>query len=340
MAVRQDAGLSWLMAVVGPGAAHHRRAHRVAHGAGVHPDAGEDRPRQPDHARAADRHPRRPRLRARARGARAVRDGERGRHGDGPARRKPDGPDVPGRHARHERVERRGHLVRRLPGAERRRRDRHALRVPQLPDADPHGRHDGDLHVRHDPARRGLREPHRRGARHRPVGGGARRPGRRRPRPPGGSSSTTSTSRTPAPRTPCCTTSPSRSSPARRPRSSARRAPARRRSSGSWRACSTSRRDPCASTASTCATYDPDELWERVGLVQQRAFLFSGTDRVEPALRRHDRRPTRSSGARSSSRRRRTSSRRCPSRLEAQIAQGGTNVSGGQRQRLAIARAS
>ena len=34
---------------------------------------------------------------------------------------------------------------------------------------------------------------------------------------------------------------------------------------------------PCASTAWTCATSTPDDLWGRIGLVPQRPFLFSGT---------------------------------------------------------------
>jgi ATP-binding cassette subfamily B protein len=33
----------------------------------------------------------------------------------------------------------------------------------------------------------------------------------------------------------------------------------------------------CSSTASTCATLDPEHLWARIGLVPQRPYLFSGT---------------------------------------------------------------
>lgn len=84
--------------------------------------------------------------------------------------------------------------------------------------------------------------------------------------------------------------------------------------------------------------YDPDELWRRIGLVQQRAFLFSGTvasnlrygnaeasdDELWDAL---DLAQARDFVA------------ALPEQLDAPIAQGGTNLSGGQRQRLAIARA-
>lgn len=83
---------------------------------------------------------------------------------------------------------------------------------------------------------------------------------------------------------------------------------------------------------------DPDLLWGRVGLVPQRAYLFSGTvasnlrfgapeatdDELWAAL-------TTAQAA--------DFVREMPDGLDAPISQGGTNVSGGQRQRLAIARA-
>ncbi|RLK23582.1 ATP-binding cassette subfamily B protein [Micromonospora sp. M71_S20] len=82
----------------------------------------------------------------------------------------------------------------------------------------------------------------------------------------------------------------------------------------------------------------PDELWRRIGLVPQRPYLFTGTvasnlrygnpDATDAELwealeiaQARDFVEAMSEG------------------LEAPIAQGGTNVSGGQRQRLAIARA-
>jgi ATP-binding cassette, subfamily B, multidrug efflux pump len=83
---------------------------------------------------------------------------------------------------------------------------------------------------------------------------------------------------------------------------------------------------------------DPDLLWSRIGLVPQKAYLFTGTvasnlrygnpqasdeelwDALEVAQARDF-------------------VEAMPRELEAPIAQGGTNVSGGQRQRLSIARA-
>lgn len=81
-----------------------------------------------------------------------------------------------------------------------------------------------------------------------------------------------------------------------------------------------------------------EDLWAHVGLVPQRPYLFSGT--VASNLRYGDAAATdeqlwealriaQADGF----------VRAMPGGLEAPIAQGGTNVSGGQRQRLAIARA-
>ncbi len=83
---------------------------------------------------------------------------------------------------------------------------------------------------------------------------------------------------------------------------------------------------------------DPDLLWGRIGLVPQKPYLFSGTvasnlrygkpgatdDELWAALTTAQALDFVSA---------------MPEKLDAPIAQGGTNVSGGQRQRLAIARA-
>ena len=84
--------------------------------------------------------------------------------------------------------------------------------------------------------------------------------------------------------------------------------------------------------------YDPDELWQRIGLVQQRAFLFSGT--VASNLRYGNAEATDAELWRALHiAQARDFVEAMPEQLAAPIAQGGTNVSGGQRQRLAIARA-
>jgi ATP-binding cassette subfamily B protein len=83
---------------------------------------------------------------------------------------------------------------------------------------------------------------------------------------------------------------------------------------------------------------DPEALWSRIGLVPQQAYLFSGT--VASNLRYGEPDATEEemwwalevaqAGDFVAA---------MPDGLESPIAQGGTNVSGGQRQRLAIARA-
>ncbi|WJL97361.1 ABC transporter ATP-binding protein [Microbacterium sp. ET2] len=84
--------------------------------------------------------------------------------------------------------------------------------------------------------------------------------------------------------------------------------------------------------------FDPDELWRRVGLVPQRAFLFSGT--VASNLRYGDPDAGDAELWRALELAQAADFvRAMPEQLNAPIAQGGTNVSGGQRQRLAIARA-
>lgn len=84
--------------------------------------------------------------------------------------------------------------------------------------------------------------------------------------------------------------------------------------------------------------YDPLELWERIGLVPQKAFLFSGT--IASNLRYGNAEATDTQLWEALDIAQAAEFvREMPGELEAEIAQGGTNVSGGQRQRLAIARA-
>jgi ATP-binding cassette, subfamily B, multidrug efflux pump len=83
---------------------------------------------------------------------------------------------------------------------------------------------------------------------------------------------------------------------------------------------------------------DPELLWSRIGLIPQKAFLFTGTvasnlrygkpDATDEELWQALRVAQAEDFV-----------REMPGQLEAPIAQGGTNVSGGQRQRLSIARA-
>jgi len=81
-----------------------------------------------------------------------------------------------------------------------------------------------------------------------------------------------------------------------------------------------------------------EDVWRKIGFIPQHAFLFSGT--VASNLRYGDEEATEdelwhalrvAQGE--------TFVSEIPGKLEAPISQGGTNVSGGQRQRLAIARA-
>jgi ATP-binding cassette subfamily B protein len=83
---------------------------------------------------------------------------------------------------------------------------------------------------------------------------------------------------------------------------------------------------------------DRQVLWKRIGMVPQRAYLFSGT--VASNLRYGDETASEEALWRALEvAQARDFVADMPEGLEASIAQGGTNVSGGQRQRLAIARA-
>jgi ATP-binding cassette subfamily B multidrug efflux pump len=83
---------------------------------------------------------------------------------------------------------------------------------------------------------------------------------------------------------------------------------------------------------------DPEALWSRIGLVPQRAFLFTGTVRSNLLHGKPDATDAELWHALEVAQAR-DFVERMTQGLDAPIVQGGTNVSGGQRQRLAIARA-
>jgi ATP-binding cassette subfamily B protein len=83
---------------------------------------------------------------------------------------------------------------------------------------------------------------------------------------------------------------------------------------------------------------EPEELWARIGMVPQRSYLFTGT--IASNLRFGNPDATEDQlWAALEVAQGKDFVEQMPLKLEAPIAQGGTNVSGGQRQRLAIARA-
>ncbi len=83
---------------------------------------------------------------------------------------------------------------------------------------------------------------------------------------------------------------------------------------------------------------DRQDLWRRIGMVPQKAFLFGGT--VASNVRYGDEQATDDDVWQALEiAQGRGFVSEMPEQLEAPITQGGTNVSGGQRQRLAIARA-
>lgn len=83
---------------------------------------------------------------------------------------------------------------------------------------------------------------------------------------------------------------------------------------------------------------DPELLWSKIGLVPQRAFLFSGTVATNLRYGRQDATDEELWAALEIAQAA-DFVREMPEGLDTAVAQGGTTVSGGQRQRLAIARA-
>lgn len=85
-------------------------------------------------------------------------------------------------------------------------------------------------------------------------------------------------------------------------------------------------------------SWEPDELWARLGLVPQKAFLFTGTVASNLRYGKPDASDEEIWAALEIAQAR-DFVEALPDGLESPVSQGGSNLSGGQRQRLAIARA-
>jgi ATP-binding cassette subfamily B multidrug efflux pump len=85
-------------------------------------------------------------------------------------------------------------------------------------------------------------------------------------------------------------------------------------------------------------TIDPEQLWSRIGLIPQKPYLFSGTVRSNLLYGKPDA-TDEDLWAALHTAQAADFVAAMPGGLDAHVEQGGTNVSGGQRQRLAIARA-
>jgi ATP-binding cassette subfamily B protein len=100
--------------------------------------------------------------------------------------------------------------------------------------------------------------------------------------------------------------------------------------------------DPTSGTVSVDGVdvreIDPDTLWSKIGLVPQKAYLFSGTVASNLRFGKPDATEDEMWAALEIAQARDFVAA-LPDGLESEVAQGGTNFSGGQRQRLAIARA-
>ena len=190
--------------------------------------------------------------------------------------------------------------------------DRRAHRVPGLPRADPDVGDDGDLHADHGAARRRVRRPDRRGVRHRHV----RRTSRvdRSPSSPGSGELELRGVQF---------TYPGAEEPVLRDVSFTARPGQTTAIIGSTGAGKTTLVNlvPRLFDVTGGEVYvdgvdvrdlEPELLWSRIGLVPQKAFLFSGTVREQPALRqagRHRRRAVAGAGDRAGPRLRRGDAR-------------------------------
>ena len=171
-------------------------------------------------------------------------------------------------------------VVRRHPGPGRGAVDRQPDRVPPVPDPDPVRDADRGLHVHPRAAGGGLVGADPRGPRHRaldprsgaPGRPGPGRPGARRRRVP---RRRVRLSRRRAARPPRHLV-PGRAGQDDRDRRQHRQRQVDARSTSS-RASTTRRRARSSSTASTSATMDREDLWSRIGVIPQKAFLFGGT---------------------------------------------------------------